>query len=115
MVARDSNCSPVKERSSQSSCSATPGGRELSLYERDFLEGLALQTAVALENAINHKRHLEYARLAQDLDAARAIQQSLLPQAMPSIPGFPSPRALGPATTSAETISMWLQSRTALI
>ena len=67
---------------------ATPEGRALSLYERDFLEGLVLQTAVALENAINHKRHLEYARLAQDLDAARAIQQSLLPQAMPSIPGY---------------------------
>jgi serine phosphatase RsbU (regulator of sigma subunit) len=67
---------------------ATPGGRPLSFYERDFLEGLVLQTAVALENAINHKRHLEYARLAQDLDAARAIQQSLLPQSMPSIPGY---------------------------
>jgi phosphoserine phosphatase RsbU/P len=67
---------------------ATPGGRPLSFYERDFLEGLVLQTSVALENAINHKRHLEYARLAQDLDAARAIQQSLLPQAMPSIPGY---------------------------
>ena len=67
---------------------ATPGGRPLSLYERDFLEGLVLQTAVAVENAINHQRHLEYARLAQDLDAARAIQQSLLPQTMPSIPGY---------------------------
>src|SRR5271154_731716 len=67
---------------------ATPGGRSLSLYERDFLEGLVLQTAVALENAVNHKRHLEYARLSQDLDAARAIQQSLLPQTMPSIPGY---------------------------
>jgi sigma-B regulation protein RsbU (phosphoserine phosphatase) len=67
---------------------ATPGGRPLSLYERDFLEGLVLQTAVALENAVNHKRHLEYARLSQDLDAARAIQQSLLPQTMPSIPGY---------------------------
>jgi sigma-B regulation protein RsbU (phosphoserine phosphatase) len=67
---------------------APPGGRPLTLYERDFLEGLALQTAIALENAINHKRHLEYARLAQDLDAARAIQQSLLPQAMPTIPGY---------------------------
>src|SRR5258708_11109404 len=67
---------------------ATPGGRPLSLYERDFLEGLALQTAVALENAINHERHLNYARLAQDLDAARAIQQSLLPQTLPSIPGY---------------------------
>jgi len=67
---------------------ATPGGRELSLYERDFLEGLVLQTAVALENAVNHERHVEYARLAQDLDAARAIQQSLLPQSMPTIPGY---------------------------
>jgi phosphoserine phosphatase RsbU/P len=67
---------------------ATPDGRTLTLYERDFLEGLVLQTAVALENAINHTRHLEYARLSQDLDAARAIQQSLLPQTMPSIPGY---------------------------
>jgi sigma-B regulation protein RsbU (phosphoserine phosphatase) len=67
---------------------ATQDGRPLSLYERDFLEGLALQAAVAVENAINHERHVEYARLAQDLDAARAIQQSLLPQAMPSIPGY---------------------------
>ena len=67
---------------------ATPGGRPLSLYERDFLEGLVLQTAVAVENAINHERNVNYARLAQDLDAARAIQQSLLPQTMPSIPGY---------------------------
>jgi phosphoserine phosphatase RsbU/P len=67
---------------------ATPGGRTLSLYERDFLEGLVLQAAVAVENAVNHKRHMEYARLAQDLDAARAIQQSLLPQTMPVIPGY---------------------------
>jgi sigma-B regulation protein RsbU (phosphoserine phosphatase) len=67
---------------------ATPGGRELSFYEQDFLEGLVLQTAVAVENAINHQRHLDYARLAQDLEAARTIQQSLLPQTMPAIPGF---------------------------
>src|SRR5271169_150856 len=67
---------------------ASQDGRALSLYERDFLEGLALQAAVAVENAVNHERHVEYARLAQDLDAARAIQQSLLPQAMPSIPGY---------------------------
>ncbi len=65
-----------------------PGGRELTLYETDFLEGLALQTAVAVENAINHQRHLEYARLARDIDAARTIQQSLLPQSMPNVPGY---------------------------
>ena len=67
---------------------AAPDGRELTLYETDFIEGLALQAAVALENARNHKRNLEYARLQQDLDAARAIQRSLLPQNLPSIPGY---------------------------
>jgi serine phosphatase RsbU (regulator of sigma subunit) len=65
-----------------------PEGRELTLYEADFLEGLALQAAVALENARNHKRNLEFARLQQDLDAARQIQRSLLPQQLPQIPGY---------------------------
>jgi serine phosphatase RsbU (regulator of sigma subunit) len=67
---------------------ASPGGRELSLSEADFLEGLALQAAVALENARNHKRNVEFARLQQDLDAARQIQRSLLPQKLPEIPGY---------------------------
>ena len=67
---------------------ASPGGRELTLYEADFLDGLALQAAVALENARNHKRNVEYARLHQDLEAARRIQRSLLPQALPDIPAY---------------------------
>jgi sigma-B regulation protein RsbU (phosphoserine phosphatase) len=66
----------------------TPEDRALTMYEMDFLEGLVLQTAIAAENAANHKRHLEYARLAQDLDAARAIQQSLIPQVTPKIAGY---------------------------
>jgi nitrate/nitrite-specific signal transduction histidine kinase len=37
---------------------ATPEGRELTIYEADFIEGLALQAAVALENARNHKRNV---------------------------------------------------------
>jgi sigma-B regulation protein RsbU (phosphoserine phosphatase) len=60
----------------------------LSLYEQDFVEGLVLQAAVALENATFHERDLEWARVQQDLDAARIIQRSLLPKAMPSIPNF---------------------------
>jgi serine phosphatase RsbU (regulator of sigma subunit) len=67
---------------------APPEDRELTLYEADFIEGLTLQAAVALENARNHKRNLEFARVQQDLDAARNIQRSLLPQKLPDIPGY---------------------------
>lgn len=67
---------------------APPGGRELTIYESDFIEGLALQAAVALENARSHKRNLAFARVQQDLDAARNIQRSLLPQKLPSIEGY---------------------------
>jgi len=67
---------------------ASPAGRELTLYEADFLEGLALQAAVALENARNHKRNVEFARMHQDLEAARRIQRSLLPQTLPDIPAY---------------------------
>jgi len=67
---------------------APPDGRPITLYEADFLEGLSLQAAVALENARNHERNLQWARVQQDLDAARQIQRSLLPQRMPSIEGY---------------------------
>jgi serine phosphatase RsbU (regulator of sigma subunit) len=67
---------------------APPDGRELTLYESDFIEGLALQAAVALENARNHERNMQWARVQQDLDAARNIQRSLLPQSLPEIPGY---------------------------
>jgi sigma-B regulation protein RsbU (phosphoserine phosphatase) len=67
---------------------ASPGGRELTIYEADFLDGLALQAAVALENARNHKRNVDFARVQQDLDAARQIQRSLLPQRTHSISGY---------------------------
>jgi len=61
---------------------------ELTLYEQDFVEGLVLQTAVALENAHLHERDIEWARVQQDLHAARSLQRSLLPRAMPEIPGY---------------------------
>ncbi|MCU1314392.1 MAG: serine phosphatase, partial [Acidobacteriaceae bacterium] len=65
-----------------------PAGRKLSLYEQDFLEGLALQTGVAYENARFHERSIEWTRVQRDLEAARVIQRSLLPQSMPSLSGY---------------------------
>ncbi len=82
---------PLKDRDARMMTElvvAPPDGRELSIYESDFLEGLALQAAVALENARNHKRNVEFARVQQDLDAARNIQRSLLPQHLPAIEGY---------------------------
>ena len=60
---------------------------------------------MAFENATFHERDLEWARVQQDLDAARAIQRSLLPKAMPTSPTSPSPAAPRPATRWAATIS----------
>ena len=84
---------------------ATPEGRALSLYERDFLEGLVLQTSIAVENAINHRRHIEYARLAQDLDAARGFSRVCCRSRCHPFRAILWLRARRPATTLAGTIS----------
>ncbi len=84
-------CFPLDDREGRKMTElvvATPEGRELTLYEYDFLEGLVLQAAVALENARNHERNLQWARVQQDLDAARNIQRSLLPHTLPKIAGY---------------------------
>jgi len=84
-------CFPLQDRDGVSMTElavASPEARPLTIYEADFIEGLALQAAVALENARNHKRNVEFARVQQDMDAARLIQRSLLPQKLPNIPGY---------------------------
>jgi len=63
-------------------------GKPLTLEEQDFLEGLGLQSSVAVENARQHKHLLAWERVQQDLAAARAIQSSLLPQTLPIIAGY---------------------------
>jgi serine phosphatase RsbU (regulator of sigma subunit) len=60
----------------------------LSMEEADYLEGLALQSALALGNAQHHERMIEWERVKLDLDAARNIQRSLLPQTAPRIEGY---------------------------
>lgn len=66
----------------------TRGGAPLSLYEQDFLENLAIQAALAIENARYHERTLDMERVKQDLASARAIQRSLLPMSIPDVPGY---------------------------
>jgi serine phosphatase RsbU (regulator of sigma subunit) len=65
-----------------------PPDRTLTLDELDFLESLATQASVAIENARFHQRALEWQRVEQDLDSARQVQRSLLPQSMPTIAGY---------------------------
>jgi serine phosphatase RsbU (regulator of sigma subunit) len=65
-----------------------PANRTLILDEKDFLASLAMQAAVAIENARFHERALEWQRVETDLAAARDIQRSLLPQQMPEISGY---------------------------
>ena len=108
-TANRSSCWPLDDRHGNRMTElvvAPPDGRELTLYESDFIEGLALQAAVALENARYHKRNVEFARVQQDLDAARAIQRSLLPQTLPAIAGYSRGLPLrSPAMRWAATIS----------
>jgi serine phosphatase RsbU (regulator of sigma subunit) len=63
-------------------------GAPLSLEETDFLEGLALQAAVAVDTARQHERMIEWERVQRDLASARAIQRSLMPHDVPAIPGY---------------------------
>lgn len=60
----------------------------LGMYEEDFVQGVALQASVAIENARYHERNVAWVRLEQDLGAARTVQRSLLPQTMPDLPGY---------------------------
>jgi serine phosphatase RsbU (regulator of sigma subunit) len=66
----------------------TRNSAPLSLYEQDFLEHLALQAAVAIENARYHEQTLDMERVKQDLNSARDIQRALLPQTFPRIEGY---------------------------
>jgi hypothetical protein len=66
----------------------SPEGAELSLEESDFLQSLAIQTAVAIENARHHERAIHLQRVEQDLASARAIQRSLLPHDITPMAGY---------------------------
>lgn len=56
--------------------------------DEDFLLKLSGHMAMALENARLHRDALEKQRLERELEMARGIQRSLLPDAPPVIPGY---------------------------
>jgi sigma-B regulation protein RsbU (phosphoserine phosphatase) len=54
----------------------------------DFVDGISLHAAIALDNARLHKDSLERQKLEKELQLARSIQRGLLPLAPPSYDGF---------------------------
>jgi sigma-B regulation protein RsbU (phosphoserine phosphatase) len=65
---------------------APSGGETVYYQEKILLSTLAAHAAASLSNAINFKELETKARLEGELEAARNIQQSLTPTAMPDIP-----------------------------
>lgn len=56
--------------------------------DRRTLSLFANQAAIAIENAKLHRLALEKERLEREMELAAEIQQQLLPDAMPAIPGY---------------------------
>jgi len=56
--------------------------------DEDFLQKLSGHMAMALENARLHREALEKQRMERELEMARGIQRSLLPDEPPIVPGY---------------------------
>jgi len=56
--------------------------------DQEFLEKLSGHIAMALENARLHREALVKQRMERELEMARSIQRSLLPEAPPIVPGY---------------------------
>ncbi len=56
--------------------------------DEEILLALAGQAAVAITNAIYHREVLAKEKLERDLQIARTVQESFLPQDSPKMPGF---------------------------
>ncbi len=68
---------------------ATDEWQFLTAADLTFLSAVGAQVAVALERAqLYDETNMQRIRLERELDMARAVQASLLPQRRPSIPGF---------------------------
>ena len=63
------------------------GGKFTSRDER-LLSVIAAQAAISIENARLYEQEISQRLVAQELDTARRIQISFLPQTVPSLPGW---------------------------
>jgi sigma-B regulation protein RsbU (phosphoserine phosphatase) len=63
-------------------------GRSFTGTDLEFALLIANQAAVALFSAMLHRHYLDKQALDQELKIARTIQQRLLPQELPAVPGF---------------------------
>jgi sigma-B regulation protein RsbU (phosphoserine phosphatase) len=63
-------------------------GTQLTGRRLNILSGLAQQTATAIQSARLHAESVERQKLEQELQVARQIQASFLPDAAPRIPGW---------------------------
>ncbi len=54
----------------------------------DMLQGIAASAAIAIENARLYQVAVEKGRMERELQVAREVQSSLLPQGVPSLPGW---------------------------
>jgi sigma-B regulation protein RsbU (phosphoserine phosphatase) len=61
------------------------------VFDQDDLElflALCSMAAIAIENARMHRSLLEKQRLVKDMEFAKSVQESFLPQNLPAVPGY---------------------------
>ena len=66
------------------------GGRSAEFTDEDeiLLDSFAKQAGVAIENAHLHQEALEARQLQTEMEEARKIQENLIPDTLPDIPGY---------------------------
>lgn len=62
--------------------------KQFTMDDLDLLTGVANQVAFAIANARMHERLLKQQRIERDLQLARQVQESFLPQSLPEVEGY---------------------------
>ncbi|HLO68272.1 MAG TPA: SpoIIE family protein phosphatase [Holophaga sp.] len=81
-------------------------GRE----DRELLREVAIAAGQQLETAVLHRRMLDQGRIEQELQTARAIQESLITSVAPDMPGFQAALRLTPALETGGDL-LWVGRR----